>query len=132
MACPVHIAIYDVYDERDPNHWAIFIGTGSNGVILQVGDDKGGVGYFVEEPIYNKEPQRSAKHKESILVGTISSADLDTVVSDIISHPVDNTSTTWNCQAWAMEALDAEEEYGLFQWDKEGKEKVQKKRQMWQ
>ncbi|RYP04413.1 hypothetical protein DL764_004469 [Monosporascus ibericus] len=132
MSYTVFLAIYDVYDERDPNHWAIYIDAGKTGVLLQVGDDKGGVGYYVEKPIYNKEPQRSNRHKESIPVGSISSADFDVAVARILSQPVDNVSTTWNCQAWAVEALDEVERAGIFKWDKKGKENSLKKRQRWQ
>ncbi|KAK3311245.1 uncharacterized protein B0T15DRAFT_489865 [Chaetomium strumarium] len=76
MPTTVYIAIYDVYDERDPIHWAIFLENPSEGnVILQVSDEKGGRGYYVEEPIPDKEPQRSSRHMTSIEAGTISSAD---------------------------------------------------------
>lgn len=72
MTTTVYIAINEPFDERDPNHWAIFLHDSVKGdVILQVGDDKGGVGYFVEEPLYHKQPQRSGRHETSIEVGTI-------------------------------------------------------------
>ena len=52
MPTTVYVAIYQPSDERDPNHWAIFLHNGREGdVILQVSDDKGGVGYYVEEAV---------------------------------------------------------------------------------
>ncbi|KAK3313308.1 hypothetical protein B0H66DRAFT_577389 [Apodospora peruviana] len=133
MSTTVYIAIYKPADDRDPSHWAIFLCNGQLGdVILQVGDDKGGVGYFVDEPVYDKQPQRSIRHDKSIMVGSIASVDQDAAIAAIQATPVDNVSTTWNCQAWAVEALDGLEEVGLFTWDKKGKEAALKKRQRWQ
>ncbi|KAI0191788.1 hypothetical protein EV127DRAFT_61446 [Xylaria flabelliformis] len=132
MPIIVNIAVYKVYDKRDPNHWAIHINDGKTAVILQVGDDKGGVGYFVDKPMYNKEPSRSARHEESITVGVIPGSSFDAAVSIIQATPVDNVSTTWNCQAWAVQALDSLGSAGLFQWDAEAKATVLKKRQNWQ
>ncbi|KAL2160756.1 hypothetical protein VTH06DRAFT_953 [Thermothelomyces fergusii] len=103
MATTVYIAIYDVLDERDPNHWAIFLQNPQKGkVILQVGDDKKDKGYYVEEPLYDKEPQRSSRHLASIEAGTISSDDHERAITLIQATPVDNESTTWNCQAWGQ------------------------------
>ncbi|KAF2969776.1 hypothetical protein GQX73_g3797 [Xylaria multiplex] len=124
MPIIVDIALYKVLDERDPNHWAIHINDGETAVILQVGDDEGGVGYFVEKPIYNKEPSRSGRHEESITVGVIPESSFDAAVSIIQATPVDNVSPTWNCQAWAVQALDSLASAGLFQWDEEAKATV--------
>uniref|UniRef100_A0A1Y1LST1 Uncharacterized protein n=1 Tax=Photinus pyralis TaxID=7054 RepID=A0A1Y1LST1_PHOPY len=133
MPTIVYVAIYDVYDDRDPNHWAMYLKNSKKGhVILQVNDDKGGVGYYVATPIYGKEPDRSARHKESFAVGQISSSNHENAVDAIIKTPVDNQSDTWNCQAWVEEALDGLEQAGLFEWDKKGKEKMLRKRQYWQ
>lgn len=133
MPTTVYIAIYRPSDERDPNHWAIFLHNSNLGdVILQVADDKGGVGYYVEEPIYNKQPQRSGRHEVSIEVGVIASQDHETAIVAIQATPVDNESSTWNCQSWAMEALNNLEEIDLFHWDKKGKKRAQKRRQNWQ
>jgi hypothetical protein len=133
MPTTVYIAIYEISDERDPNHWALFLHNSKIGdVILQVSDDKGGIGYFVEKPIYNKQPQRSGRHKTSIEVGTINSDDHDSAVAAIQATPVDNESTTWNCQAWIMEALDALEETNMFKWNHGGKGEALRRRQHWQ
>ncbi len=133
MPTTVYIAIYEVSDERDPNHWAIFLHNSRVGdVILQVGDDKGGVGYYVEDPICNKQPQRSSRHKKSIEVGSIASEDHEAAVVAILSTPVDNDSQTWNCRAWAMEALDGLEEEGMFRWNSRGKRSAETRRQNWQ
>ncbi|KAK1978307.1 hypothetical protein LZ30DRAFT_599450 [Colletotrichum cereale] len=132
MSIRVYIAIYHVYDERDPNHWAIFLGQNEREVILQIGDDKGAAGYFVEEPIYNKQPQRSNRHKESVAVGSIDSSNFDAIVAIIQNTPVDNISNTWNCQAWIIEALDNLSNLGLFQWDQRSKQMILQKRQHWQ
>lgn len=99
----VYVSIYNPTDNRDPCHWAIFLnGGGNNDVILQVSDDKQGVGYYVEKPMLGKYPQRSSMHRESIAVGTISGSSLASVVRTINSTPVDNRSKTWNCQAWCV------------------------------
>ncbi|KAI0834657.1 hypothetical protein F5Y06DRAFT_278561 [Hypoxylon sp. FL0890] len=132
MSATVYISIYKPSDERDPNHWAIYIQNGQEGVILQVADDKGGIGYYVDKPIYNKQPQRSQRHETSIPVGTIKSENYEAAVAAIQATPVDNESTTWNCQAWAMEALDALEEAELFVWDQKGKAQAKARRQEWQ
>jgi hypothetical protein len=133
MPVSVHIAVYEVSDERDPNHWAIFLHANRKGsVILQVSDDKGGVGYYVEKPMYNKRPQNSTRHKTSIEVGSIASEDYEAAVMTILSTPVDNDSQTWNCQAWAMEALDGLEANGMFSWNPRGKRSAEAIRQHWQ
>jgi len=100
---------------------------------LQVSDDKGGVGYYVEKPIYDKPPQRSSKHDESIKVGKLAaSTDLDTAVALIDATPVDNESKTWNCQAWVVEALDSLAKTEQFHWEGDGREELIKRRQDWQ
>ncbi|KAI2626386.1 hypothetical protein GGS21DRAFT_530169 [Xylaria nigripes] len=126
----VTMAIYKVLDERDPNHWAIYFSNGAESVILQIGDDKNGVGYYVEDPIRNKEPARSARLEESIVAGTIDDPNnFEIAVNVIQATPTNNTSTTWNCQAWAMEALDRLRAEGLFRWDLVGKAKLMGRRQ---
>lgn len=99
----VYVSIYNPTDKRDPCHWAIFInGKSTKDVILQVSDDKKGIGYFVEKPMWGKYPQKSTMHKKSIAVGTISAASISSAVAVLNSTPVDNRSTTWNCQAWCV------------------------------
>ncbi|KAL6923044.1 hypothetical protein ACHAPO_006527 [Fusarium lateritium] len=133
MPTTVNVSIYATFDQRDPNHWAIYLENSSAGdVILQVSDDKGGVGYYVETPMYGKQPQRSARHEASIEVGTISSKYHDYAINEINSQPVDNKSQTWNCQAWVVEALDHLEEIGIFQWKSGVKSEVLGRRQHWQ
>lgn len=95
-------------------------------------DDKGGVGYYVEQPTHDKQPQRSARHQTSIPVGTIDASVLDAAVATIQGTPVDSVSTTWNCQAWVVEALDDLATAGLFQWNQEKRAEVVQKRQNWQ
>lgn len=129
----VYVAIYEVYDERDPNHWAIYIlNNDGQRVILQVNDDKTGIGYYVEEPVYGKEPERSGRFKTSIAVGQIRHGDYSVAVATLLEEPVDNVSTTWNCQAWVMSALDELESLGLFRWDPTARQQVQGRRQNWQ
>ncbi|KAI1856408.1 hypothetical protein JX265_011655 [Neoarthrinium moseri] len=133
MPTTVYIAIYQISDKRDPNHWALFLHNSQSGdVILQVSDDKGGVGYYVETPIYNKQPQRSGRHETSIEVGTINSDDHDSAIAALQATPVDNDSTTWNCQSWVMEALEALEETDMFRWNQAGKAEALSRRQHWQ
>ncbi|QPH05549.1 hypothetical protein C2857_003410 [Epichloe festucae Fl1] len=117
MPTIVYVAIYRVYDDRDPNHWAIYLSNSKKGdVILQVNDDKGGVGYYVDTPLHNKEPQSSVRHKESFAVGQISCSDHEKAVAAILDTPVDNQSETWNCQSWVKEALNSLKEAELFKW----------------
>ncbi|KAJ0418479.1 hypothetical protein BJY00DRAFT_287541 [Aspergillus carlsbadensis] len=101
----VSVAIYNPTDSRDPSHWALWLRSADNkSVILQVGDDKGGRGYYVDKPVY-KEPMRSLRLAEAVHCGTIATDDHDQAVALIQAHPVDNESKTWNCQAWVMENL---------------------------
>lgn len=103
----VYVSIYKPTDDRDPSHWAIFLnGQGAKDVILQVSDDKHGIGYYVEKPMWGKYPQKSAMHRASIAVGTITASSLRAVVATINSTPVDNNSQTWNCQAWCVYVQD--------------------------
>jgi hypothetical protein len=128
----IYISIYSPTDERDPNHWAIFLRGNGNSVILQVGDDKHGVGYYVEEPMHNKQPQKSSRYNQSIVAGVISSSDYDQAIFTIQNTPVDNFSKTWNCQVWAIEALDRLSNAGMFRWDPLAKSTALTKRQNWQ
>ncbi|EGC48694.1 predicted protein [Histoplasma capsulatum var. duboisii H88] len=133
QALPHHVQpLLQPLDTRDPCHWAFWL-EAANGLstILQVGDDKGGEGYFVEQPIY-KEPQRSIRLKETIVCGTTPTEKTDEAVSKIQSHPVDNQSTTWNCQLWIMENLDDLEIEGYMQVSPTAKANLQSKRQNWQ
>ncbi|EFE44699.1 hypothetical protein TRV_00490 [Trichophyton verrucosum HKI 0517] len=128
----VAVAIYNPSDERDPCHWALWLKSeNGDSTILQVGDDKGGVGYYVEQPI-RKEPGRSLKLKETIICGTIPTEKEREAEGKIQSHPVDNQSTTWNCQSWVMENLDNLEEEGFMQVSPTAKANLQSKRQNWQ
>jgi len=119
--------LYTSPPTNQPTHGIQSIGLSSsvakttNSVLLQVGDDKMGVGYYVEKPMYGKQPQKSSRHDESIAVGVISSSNYDTAVSIIQDTPVDNTSTTWNCQAWTFDALDRLNYAKMFQWDPRAK-----------
>lgn len=81
-----------------------------------------------------KQPQKSSMHKESIQVGSIFTKNVATVTTVIKNTPVDNKSTTWNCQAWCVEALTALEKSKVddFKWDPKAKTAVIAKRQKWQ
>jgi hypothetical protein len=128
----VGVAIYNPADERDPCHWALWLQSADRqSVLLQVGDDKGGRGYYLEEPIF-KEPMRSIRLKEIVPCGTIPTNRHNQVVSVIQSNPVDNQSSTWNCQAWVMENLNNLENLRLLQLTPETKAKLESKRQNWQ
>lgn len=128
----IYVAIYNPTDKRDPCHWALWLkATDGQSVILQVGDEKNGRGYYVEDPIY-KEPMRSARLAEAIECGTIPSSKHNQAVLLIQAHSVDNQSTTWNCQAWVMENLENLEQHGLLQVPPAVKASLQAKRQNWQ
>lgn len=49
---------------------------------------------YVDRPMAGKQPQRSSMHRESIAVGTVDAAALNSVVATICSTPVDNRSCT--------------------------------------
>ncbi|KAJ4293709.1 hypothetical protein N0V88_005217 [Collariella sp. IMI 366227] len=122
MATTAYIAIYRVLDNRDPNHWAIFLNSPTHGdVILQVEDDKHGIGYYVAKPIYGKQPQRSVRHEASIDAGTISADNHDTAIALIQATP-----------AWVMEALEGLVNVGMFEWRAGAKDEALGRRQDWQ
>lgn len=126
------MALYKVYDERDPNHWAIWLSGASGDVLLQVEDDKHGVGYYVAKPIWGKRPQNSSRCMgDPIRVGTIKVPQTEAV--DLIqANPVDNQSKTWNCQAWVVEALDSLAAMGAFAWEEGARASLTGRRQNWQ
>ena len=133
MATSVSVAIYDVFDVRDPNHWAIHLDSPKKGhVILQVQDEKKGVGYYVAPARYGKSPEASGRYLRSYVVGHVSSSNHDAAETLILGTPVDNNSNVWNCQAWVVEALDSLERNGLFKWDKKVKAEILSQRQDWQ
>lgn len=126
------VALYKVYDERDPNHWALWLSGAAGDVILQVEDDKHGVGYYVAKPLWGKKPQNSSRCMgDPIRVGTIM-VPQEEAVDLIQSNPVDNNSKTWNCQAWVVEALDSLEHMGAFVWDSGARSTLVGRRQNWQ
>ncbi|KAK3940110.1 hypothetical protein QBC46DRAFT_449752 [Diplogelasinospora grovesii] len=97
--------------------------------VFWLGTTKGGLGYFVDRPLYSKNPEASTRLDMSIEVGTIETQDHEAAINSIQATPVDNVSTTWNCQAWIMDALDNLEAEGLFRWDRRGKDTAKGKRQ---
>jgi hypothetical protein len=129
----VHVVIYNPTVDCDPCHWALWLNNDSarESIILQVGDDKGGVGYYIEK-LENKKPEHSTKFKEAILCGTIVADKHKHTVLTIESHPVDNESTTWNCQAWVMEGLQVLVNEGLLKMEAGCKKTLESKRQDWQ
>lgn len=133
MSTQVHVAIYATYDDRDPNHWAIFLDNSQEGtVILQVADDVAKQRYFVDQPIHNRRPNNSGRHEHSVEVGEIAPGYHEFAVGELKTVPVDNESQTWNCQAWVVEALDHLEQIGIFEWKAAGKKDVLERRQHWQ
>ncbi|KAK2024183.1 hypothetical protein LX32DRAFT_643901 [Colletotrichum zoysiae] len=116
-AITVYISVYQVRKEGESNHWAIFL-DGPKRVILQLADQETGNGYYVEEPIYNKSPTRARRHLKSYHVGKINSNNkFDYAISTVQSTPISHGSSTWNCQAWSIEALDRLAEAGIFTWE---------------
>lgn len=117
MATKVYVAIDKKLDPRDAAHWAIWLeGSGGRNAILQTGDDldnKVHNGYFVEKPTA-KCPDSSALLDETIKCGTISEDHSFTSLVDMLQGlPVNNNSTTWNCQNWVMAALEVLKRKGL-------------------
>ncbi|TDZ53990.1 hypothetical protein CTRI78_v006618 [Colletotrichum trifolii] len=131
-AVTVYISTYKEAKEGDPNHWAIFL-EGNRRVILQLANRKDDNGYFVDAPVYDKSPTRARRHKKSYFIGKINNNNLfESAVDTIQSTPVDNDSTTWNCQAWAIEALDRVAHTGAFKWGEGQREMLMEMRQYWQ
>ncbi|TDZ44989.1 hypothetical protein CTRI78_v009145 [Colletotrichum trifolii] len=131
-AITVYVSTYKVRNEGDASHWAIFL-DGERRVILQLGDEKVGNGYFIAAPIYDKSPTRARRHKKSYFVGKINSnSRFNSAIATIQSTPINSDSSTWNCQAWTIEALDRLEESGVFKWEEGQKETLQEIRQYWQ
>lgn len=130
----VSVAIYKVFDERDPNHWPIYVqgATDESSVVLQVEGENGGRGYYVADAMYDSEPESASSHEKSVEVGFFDLANIKTVGATIQATPVDNESTTWNCQVWIMEALDNLQQKSLFTWNSSGKTTVMARRQIWQ
>ncbi|KAI0574731.1 hypothetical protein Alg130_09560 [Pyrenophora tritici-repentis] len=122
MSTPtVAVARYAPIDIRGPCHWAIYISGGNlRKVMLQIHDDKGGAGYFIAPPMYDKEPQKSSHHYESIVAGTFLEENYEKVFETIKSTPVDN---------WVFEALKRLSEKRYLQWKDGAKENISKKRE---
>ena len=139
MSSTVYVAIYSIHPQEsdqqwpDPHPWALWLSP-SNGddLILQIGDDVGGLGYYVDDPLRGKQPQNSTRCEDTVLCGTIPTDYFDDAVVLIQSTPVDNISTTWNCQAWIMEALEALAEYGMFVWEEGAEAELNERRENWQ
>ena len=109
MTTKVYVAIYKKLDPRDAAHWALWLQgvKREDNVILQTGDEKETIGYFVEDPSFSN-PQHSNSLDETVECGGISSNySLEKLIELVQSTPVNNKSHTWNCQNWVMLALDA-------------------------
>ncbi|KAL2833620.1 hypothetical protein BJY01DRAFT_253377 [Aspergillus pseudoustus] len=129
----IGVAIYNPTDDRDPSHWALWLRSADGkSVILQVADDKGGKGYYVAKPVYNKEPMKSTRLAEVVECGTIPTDKHAKAVVMTQTHPVDNESTTWNCQAWVMEVLEALEELKILVPIADARGELESRRQNWQ
>ena len=129
----VYIALYNPTDNRDPRHWAIYINDPNGRESIQQLIDKKDIGeYRVDRIRYDIRPQRSGLWMENILCGSISSSRVDAARSLIQSQFVDNVSTTWNCQAWAMEALASLQQARLMTLDAGGQRRLASMRQNWQ
>ena len=129
----VLVDIYMPSHPDDPHHWAIFLESASHGdVILQIADDKGERGYYVDDPVENKKPQRSGRLEACILVGSVAAYNHAMAKALIQATPVDNDSNTWNCQAWVLEALNGLQAMDIFVWDKAQREILVGLRQDWQ
>ena len=111
------MALYNPTDPRDPLHWAIYIDDPSGRESIQQLIDKFELGgYRVAAIRYNTRPQRSGLWSENIRVGTIDHRRVDAARQLIQNQYVDNQSTTWNCQSWAMEALETLNHAGIMRY----------------
>jgi len=134
----ISLARYTVLDQRDPNHWALWVESNSEDVtvqgdtILQVEDDKGGVGYYVANPVRGRAPQSSTRFLDVTTCGSVVGGYEVYVIQVIQATPVDNGSTTWNCQAWVIEALDNAAATGAFVWNAGVRDSLVQARQHWQ
>lgn len=102
------VAVYRPVDPRDPRHWAIYIASPTRRrTIQQVGDEVGGRGYYVQPVRWGIHPGRATLHYRSIPVGTMRRRHVAWARRMIQHQPVDNQSTTWNCQTWVLSCLTA-------------------------
>ena len=139
MSSAVYVAICSIHPQEsdqqrpDPHHRALWLSP-SNGedLILQIGDDVGGLGYYVGEPLKGKRPQNSIRCEDTVLCGTLPADYYNDAVVLIQSTPVNNTSPMCNCQAWVMEALEALAESKMFVWKEGAEAELQGRRENWQ
>ncbi|KAL7272458.1 hypothetical protein RUND412_004725 [Rhizina undulata] len=129
MSTKIYVVIYNPTVDQDPSHWALWLLAPDNSsTILEVEDDKHGVGYYVAKPKY-KDPARSAKLQNTILCGSVNAADGQLAFDTIQNQPADNVSNTWNCQSWVMEGLHALVDLGLMVIDDATWKQLEEKRQ---
>jgi hypothetical protein len=127
------VAIHHPIDSRDPHHWAIHVMSPlQESTIFQVHDDVGGRGYYVAEPRYHVQPQNARLHRLSIFIGRIKWRHLHRVRRFLQQWRVNNTSATWNCQSWVVEAIWALARRGWMQLRWRGVRRLIRMRDNWQ
>lgn len=115
MATEAFVVIYKKVDPRDAAHWALWLTqpTTKSNWILQIEDDEQDRGYFVTKPQAER-PDASDSLHETIKCATISAEhSLSSLVDIVQGLSVNNDSTTWNCQNWVVDALEALKSKGL-------------------
>lgn len=117
----VYMAIYDPTDQRDPRHWAIYINDPNGRESIQQLLDKFDAGGYRVAPVrYDTRPNRSGLWRENVLCGHIPAARVNAARQLIQNQYVDNVSQTWNCQAWAIEALESLQNAGIMSFSRTG------------
>jgi len=133
METTLDVAVYHPIDRRDPHHWAIHITTPRRTSTLhQIHDDIGGRGYYVAPICWNIRPQRARSHRVSIFIGRIPWGALNRVRRLIQRSQVNNSSWTWNCQAWVVEIIRGLERLGHLQVRERGLMRLLQLREHWQ
>lgn len=129
----VYVARYNSTDQRDPDHWAIYIDEPSGEEsIHQIVDKFENGGYRVASTRYDTRPERSTLFKEKVLVGNLSRSAVSHARDLIQTQPVNNRESTWNCQSWVMEALENLEAKSYIRLRSEDMHYLRGKRQRWQ
>ena len=110
----VWVALCRPVDPHDPRHWALLLQSPTRrGTVHQVGDDVGGVGYFLERPRALTRPERSSRCERRIFCGRIPAQYSITDIRRLIQHhPVDHNSELCNCRRWVEDF--SREVFGLL------------------
>lgn len=125
----VYVAIYRPKEPGYLCHWALWLESLNESVILQLGDNLYGYGYIVDDPVETF-PWKSKKYQDIVFCGTIQKVHHEQSCSDILNHPVHNRRPNWSCQDWCLECLEGlERQQFLKAFPSQSKEYLRSKRE---